>query len=60
MRRYRVATNYIQLSKHNKNKGATIYIDGRPKASRNVVGFINSTQPMTANKKPNCEFEGRK
>ena len=43
MRRYGVATNYIQLAEHNKNKGATMYIDGRPKASGNVVGFVNST-----------------
>ena len=43
MRRYGVAANYIQLAEHNKNKGVTMYIDGRPKASGNVAGFINST-----------------
>ena len=59
MRRYEVAANYIQLAEHNKNKGATMYIDGRPKASKNVVGFVNSTRPVTATKQPNCEFEGR-
>ena len=59
MRRYEVVTNYIQLEEHNKNKGATIYIDGRQKASRNVVGFINSIQLVTTTKQPNCEFEGR-
>ena len=59
MRRYGVATNYIQLAEHNKNKGATMYIDGIPKASENVASFVNSTQPVTATKKPNCEFEGR-
>ena len=37
-----------------------MYIDGRPKASKNVVGFVNSTWPVTTNKQPNCEFEGRK
>ena len=37
-----------------------MYIDGRPKASENVVGFINSTRPVTTTKQPNCEFEGRK
>ena len=58
MRIYRVATNYIQLAEHNKNKGATMYIDGRPKASGNIVGFINSTQPVIATKKPNFKFEG--
>ena len=43
MRRYRVATNYIQLAEHNKNKGASMYIDGRLKAFRNVVSIVNST-----------------
>ena len=42
MRRYGVAANYIQLVENNQNKGATMYIDGRIKASRNVAGFINS------------------
>ena len=37
-----------------------MYIDGRPKASGNVAGFINSTRPMIETKKPNCEFEGCK
>ena len=60
MRRYKVAANYVQLAEHNKNKGATMYIDGRPKASGNVVGFINSTWLVTTTKKPNCEFEGHK
>jgi hypothetical protein len=41
--RYRVAANYIQLVDNNQNKGETMYIDGRPKASGNIVGFINST-----------------
>ena len=36
-----------------------MYIDGRPKASGNVVGFINSTRLVTTTKKPNYEFEGR-
>ena len=31
MRRYGVAANYIQLEEHNKNKGATMYIDGDQK-----------------------------
>jgi hypothetical protein len=43
MRRYEVATNYIQLVDNNQNKGETMYIDGRPKATGNIVGFINST-----------------
>jgi hypothetical protein len=44
---------------NDQNKGETIYIDGRPKATGNIVGFINSTRPVTTNKKPNCVFEGR-
>ena len=58
MRRYGVAANYIELAEHNNNKGATMYIDGRPKASGNVAGFINSTRPVTTTKQSNCEFEG--
>ena len=54
MRRYGVAANYIQLAEHNKNKGATMYIDGRPKVSGNIVVLINSTQPVIATKQPNC------
>jgi hypothetical protein len=59
MRRYALAANYIQLINKDKNKGATIYIDGRPKASGNIAGFINNTRPGTTNKQPNCIFEGR-
>ena len=58
MRRYKVVANYIQLVEHNKNQGVTMYIDGRPKASRKVVGFVNSTRPVTTTKQPNCKFEG--
>ena len=36
-----------------------MYIDGRPKASWNIVGFINNTHPRDTNKQPNCIFEGR-
>ena len=57
MWRYRVAVNYIQLLDNNQNKGATMYIDGRPKATGNIAGFINSTQPVAKTKKPNCIFE---
>jgi hypothetical protein len=59
MRRYRVTTNYIQIVDNNQNKGETMYIDGRPKATRNIVGFINSTGPVATTKRPNCIFEGR-
>jgi hypothetical protein len=54
-----LAANYIQLKDNDQNKGATIYIDGRPKERGNIAGFINSTRPTTTNKRPNCIFEGR-
>ena len=57
MRRYRVVANYIQLVDNNQNKGETMYIDGRPKATGNIVGFINSTRLVATTKKPNCIFE---
>jgi hypothetical protein len=56
---YRVSANYLQLKDNNQNKGLSMYIDGRPKASGNIAGFINSTQPRSTNKQPNCVFEGR-
>ena len=59
MRRYALAVNYIQLINNDKNKGVTIYIDGRPKYFDNITGFINNTRPETTNKQPNCIFEGR-
>jgi hypothetical protein len=59
MQRYRVAANYIQLVDNNQNKGATMYIDGRPKPIGNIVGFINSTRLVETTKKPNFIFEGR-
>jgi hypothetical protein len=43
MRRYALVANYIELINNDKNKGATIYIDGRPKASENITSFINNT-----------------
>ena len=58
MRRYGLSTNYIQLKDKAQNKGATLYIDGRPKATWNLAGFINSTQPGSTIKQPNCIFEG--
>jgi hypothetical protein len=60
MQRYSLATNYIQLINKDKNKGGTIYIDGRPKDFTNIAGFINSTRSGTTNKQTNCIFEGRK
>ena len=35
-----------------------MYIDGRPKASRNIAGFTNSTRPGKTHKLPNFIFEG--
>ena len=58
MLRYAVATNYIQLRNNDQHKLAIMYIDGRPKASGNIAGFINSTQLGTTNKHPNYIFEG--
>jgi hypothetical protein len=60
MQRYGVAANYIQLVDNNQNKGATMYIDGRSKATKNIVGFINSTRPVATTKRLNCIFEGHK
>jgi hypothetical protein len=59
MWRYALAANYIQLKDNNKNKGVTMYIDGRPKESGNIEGLINSTRPGMTRKEPNCIFEER-
>jgi hypothetical protein len=56
MQRYTLTANYIQLKDNNRHKGVTMYIDGRPKALRNIVGLINSTRPGTTRKEPNCIF----
>ena len=36
-----------------------MYMDGRPKTTGNVVGFINSTQLGSTLKQPNCIFKSR-
>ena len=36
-----------------------MYMDGRPKKTSNIAGFINSTQPGSTLKKPNYIFESR-
>ena len=51
--------NYIQLKYKTQNKGATLYMDGRPKTTGNIAGFINSTQPGSTLKQPNCIFMSR-
>ena len=43
MRRYALFANYIQQQDNNQSKSVAIYIDGRPKATGNIAGFINST-----------------
>ena len=59
MHRYGLSTNYIQLKEKDQNKGATLYIDRRPKITGNIVRFINSTQPGSTLKQPNYIFESR-
>ena len=59
MRRYALSANYIQQQDNNQSKSVAIYIDGRPKATGNIVGFINSTRPGSTIKQPNCIFEAR-
>ena len=57
MHRYGLLANYIQLKDKAQNKGETIYMDGRPKTTSNIAGFINNTQPRSTLKQPNCIFE---
>ena len=57
MRRYGLSKNDLQLKEKDQNKGATLYIDERPNTTGNISGFINSTQPWSTLKKPNCIFE---
>ena len=59
MHRYGLSANYIQLKDKAQNKGATLYMDGRPKTTGNNAGFINSTQPGSTLKQPNYIFESR-
>ena len=58
MCRYGLLANYLQLKDKYENKGATLYIDGRPKKTGNIAGFINNKQPGSTLKKPNFIFEG--
>ena len=55
---YGLSTHYIQFKDKDQNKGAMLYINGRPKKTTNIAGFINSTQPGSTLKKPNYIFEG--
>ena len=57
MHRYGLPTNYLELKEKYQNKGATLYIDERPKETGNIAGFINNTQPRYTLKQPNYIFE---
>ena len=57
MCRYGLSANYIQLKDKAQNKGATMYMDRRPKTIGNIAGFINSAQPRSTLKQPNYIFE---
>ena len=59
MHRYALSANYIQWKENDHSKRFAMYIDGRPKAIGNVVGFINSMRPSSTSKQPNCIFEVR-
>ena len=59
MSRYGLSVRYIQLKDKAKNKGARMYMGGRPKTTGNIARFINSTQPGSTLKQPNCIFESR-
>ena len=59
MCRYGLSANYLQLKDKDHNKGEMLYSDGWPKITGNIVGFINSTQPGSILKQPNCIFKSR-
>ena len=59
MRRYGFSANYLHLKDKDQNKGATLYIDRRPKATWNIAGSINITQPGSTLKQPNYIFKRR-
>ena len=59
MHRYGLSMNYIQLKDKSQNKGAMLYMDGRPKTIGNIAGFIKSTQLGSTLKQPNCISESR-
>ena len=51
--RYGLSANYLQLKDKDQNKRETLYISGRPKKTKNIVGFVNNTQPQSTLKKSN-------
>ena len=52
-----IVRKLFKLKDKAQNKGATLYMDRRPKTTSNIVRFINSTQPGSTLKQPNCIFE---
>ena len=58
MCRYGLSINYLQQKDKDQSKGTMLYIDRRPKATENIVGFINNTQLGSTLKQPNCIFKG--
>ena len=57
MHRYGLSASYLQRKEKDQNKGATLYIDRRPKITGNIVGFINSTQLGSTLNQPSFIFE---
>ena len=60
MRRYGLSVNYLQLKDKDQNKGATLYINERPKSIGNIEGFINNTQLGSTINIPNSHLRGLK
>ena len=56
---YGLSANYLPLKDKDQNKGETLYIDGRPRETRNIVLFINNTQPGSTLNQTNFIFKGR-
>ena len=57
MHRYTFSLSYIQCKENDQIKMFTMYIDRRPNTIGNILGFINSSQPMSTNKLVNCIFK---
>ena len=51
---YGFSANHLQLKYKYQNKGSTLYINERPKDTRNILGFINNTKLWSTIKQPNC------
>ena len=57
MCRYELSENYLQWEENDQSKRLAMWIDGRPKETGNIVGFINSMHPGLTNKWCNCIFK---